>query len=139
MEDRVLFVRQAKGHPLEGQWVIPWGIVDPPEAPESAVLREIQEEGGIEARVEGLLGIQNLKEDGWLALVFLCEHLSGEPTCDGGIETDEAAYLSLKDIEALQDPMEVWCEWLVRRVLKSEHYLIPQDGNNPYRPKVAFL
>jgi ADP-ribose pyrophosphatase YjhB (NUDIX family) len=93
MEDRVLFVRQAKGHSLEGQWVIPWGIVDPPEAPESAVLREVQEEGGIEARVEGLLGIQNLKEDGWLALVFLCKDIGGEPTCDGGIETDGAAYL----------------------------------------------
>lgn len=43
--DRVLLVRQAKGHPLEGPWTIPWGIVDSPEPPEVAVLRETLEEG----------------------------------------------------------------------------------------------
>ncbi|RMF32257.1 MAG: NUDIX domain-containing protein [Chloroflexi bacterium] len=45
--DQALFVRQAPGHPLEGQWSIPWGIVEAPETPEAAALRETWEEGGI--------------------------------------------------------------------------------------------
>jgi 8-oxo-dGTP diphosphatase len=136
--NQVLLVRQAKGHPLEGKWTIPWGIVEPPEAPEVAVLRETEEEGGIVAGVEGLLGVQDLEEDGWLALVFLCNHLDGEPRCDGR-ETDEAAYLSLAEIDSFQEPIEVWCEWLVRRVLTGEYSLIPLRGDNPYKPKLAFL
>jgi ADP-ribose pyrophosphatase YjhB (NUDIX family) len=35
-EQRILFIRQAKGHSLAGQWSIPWGIVDEGEAPENA-------------------------------------------------------------------------------------------------------
>ena len=138
-EDRILFVRQAKGHPLEGQWTFPWGIVDPPEGPEVAVLRETLEEGGIVARVRGLLGVQDLEEAGWLALVFLCEHVDGEPQCDGGRETDDAAYLSQEEIESFEEPIEVWCRWLAKRVLAGEHFLIPPREENPYGPRVAFL
>jgi ADP-ribose pyrophosphatase YjhB (NUDIX family) len=57
--DQALFVRQAKGHSLEGQWSIPWGIVDPEETPESAAMRETEEEGGVKAEIKGLLGFQN--------------------------------------------------------------------------------
>lgn len=45
--ERVLFVRQAQGHPLEGQRSIPWGIVEPGESPDAAALRETQEESGV--------------------------------------------------------------------------------------------
>lgn len=57
----VLLIRQAKGASLEGQWSIPWGIVEPNESPEEAALRETYEEAGVTAEVEGLLGIQNLQ------------------------------------------------------------------------------
>lgn len=30
---RVLLVRQAAGHPLAGQWTIPWGRIDDPTNP----------------------------------------------------------------------------------------------------------
>ena len=137
--ERALFVRQAKGHPLEGQWSIPWGIVDPGEPPEVAALRETLEEGGIQAEMEGLLGVQNLRQEGWIALVFLCRHVSGEPVSDGGVETDRAAYLSLAEMDALQEPIETWCDWIVRRVLRGEHGIIAAERDNPYRPRMAFL
>lgn len=47
----LLAVRQAKGHPLEGQWTIPWGRLEPGESPASAALREVKEESGIVAAV----------------------------------------------------------------------------------------
>jgi ADP-ribose pyrophosphatase YjhB (NUDIX family) len=138
---RILLVRQAQGHPLEKQWTIPWGLVDPRETPEVAVLREIKEEAGVEAELEGFLGMQNLPDpwDGWIGLIFKCKHVSGIPKPDGGRETDQAAFFSLKDLSTFSGEIEIWCEWLVKRVLNNEHYLIPPEPTNPYAPKLAFM
>ena len=136
--NRALFVRQAKGHPLEGQWSIPWGILDPGESPDAAALRETVEEGGITATTEALLGVQNLQSEGWLAIIFLCRHVSGVPTSDG-VETDEAAYFSIEEMDSFDEPFEPWCEWLVRRVLQGDHRTIPPEPDNPYRPRTAFF
>jgi ADP-ribose pyrophosphatase YjhB (NUDIX family) len=132
-------VRQAKGHPLEGQWSIPWGLVDAGEPPETAALRETEEEGGVEAEIEGLLGLQNLLQEGWIALVFLCRHVSGEPRSDGGVEMDGAAYFSREDMEEFEEPFEPWCEWLVRRVLAGAYRIMPPELGNPYYPHLAFF
>jgi ADP-ribose pyrophosphatase YjhB (NUDIX family) len=136
---RALLVRQAKGQSLEGQWSIPWGMVEPNESLDIAVLREIREEAGVEAKVEGLLGIQNLPQTGWIGIVFLCRYLSGIPISDGGLETDRADFLSLRDMTKLNEPIEDWCEWLVRRVLHGEYCLTPVKVQNPYQPRLAFL
>ena len=136
---RALFVRQAKGHPLEGQWSIPWGLVDPEESPDAAALRETVEEGGVTARIEGLLGVQNLRREGWVALVFLCQHVSGVPVSVGCLETDGASYFSVEEMDAFAEPFELWCEWLVRRVLRGEYHVIPPEERNPYQPRVAFF
>jgi len=136
--DRILWVRQAKGHSLEGQWSIRWGIVGSDEAPSAAAQRETLEEGGVEARIEGLLGVQDLPDEGWTALVYLCHHLRAEPVPDGR-ETDAAGYFSMQELEALGEPIEVWCEWLVRRVLRGRYHLIPPLSDNPYHPRTAFL
>ena len=137
--DRALFVRQAKGHPLEGQWSIPWGVVDPDEAPEVAALRETEEEGGIVAEIEDLLGFQNLRREDWIAVVFLCHHVAGEPRSDGGVETDEAEHFSLEEMEGFEEPFEPWCEWLVKRVLCGEYHLTPPELENPYHPRQVFF
>jgi len=137
--NRALLVRQAPGHALAGRWSIPWGIVDQDETPEAAALRETSEEAAIKADIDGLLGIQNLSRRGWVAIIFLCHHLSGTPTPDGGIETDRADYFSLEELSNLEEPIEEWCEWLVRRVLQGDHRTIPPRAENPFRPRLAFL
>lgn len=136
---RALFVRQASGHPLEGQWSIPWGLVDSGETPEAAALRETREESGIKAEIEGLLGIQNLQQEGWIALVFLCCHLRGEPVPDGGVETDSARYFSLEEMVNFTEPFDPWCWWVVRRVLLGDYDFIPPKPENPYKPRLAFF
>jgi len=135
---RVLFIRQAEGHSLAGQWSIPWGIVDDGEPPEDAALRETYEESGIKAEIDGLLGIQNLRTPGWLGIAFVCHHIEGEP-CSDGVETDRAAYFSLEEMDSFEEPFEPWCEWLARRVLTGEYTVIPYEPNNPYHPRGAFL
>lgn len=106
---RILFIRQAEGHSLAGQWSIPWGLVDKGETPEAAARRETVEESGILAEVDGLLGIQNLPTPGWLGIIFACHAVAGEPRPDG-VETDRAAYFSLEDILSFEEPIEPWCK-----------------------------
>ncbi|MBN1200732.1 MAG: NUDIX domain-containing protein [Anaerolineae bacterium] len=146
-DDRVLFVRQTYGDSLTNTWTLPWGFAhdgddcSQPAPPHEAALRETLEESGITAEVEGLLGIQNHTSragEPRLYLLFLCRHASGEPTPDGH-ETDKAAYLSLADLDALDERVDPFCDWLARRVLRGEHHLIPPEAANPYRPHTAFF
>ncbi len=138
--NRILLVRQARGHVLEGQWVIPWGLLDENESPSEAALREVQEEANIDAQIEGLLGIQELPHpwEGWLALVFLLNSESGQPTPDYK-ETDAARFFSLAELKNFPEPVEPWCVWLVSRVLRGEHCVIPENEENPYNPQKGFL
>jgi ADP-ribose pyrophosphatase YjhB (NUDIX family) len=144
---KVLLVRQTYGA-LKGMWSLPWGFphgeeprgfADPPQV---AALRETLEEGGVTAEIEGLLGIQThaRPESGepCVYLLFLCRHVRGEPTPDDQ-ETDRAAYFSLAALDALDEPVDEFCEWLARRVLQGRFSLIPPELANPYRPHLAFL
>jgi 8-oxo-dGTP diphosphatase len=49
--DRILLARRTEGRDLAGLWEFPGGKVDPGETPEQALVRELREELGIEARV----------------------------------------------------------------------------------------
>lgn len=137
-QQRILFVRQARGHALSGMWSIPWGFVDDGETPEAAALRETVEESGITATLEGLLGIQNLPTPGWAGIIFACQAQSGDPTPDG-VETDRAAYFSLDEILSFTEPFEPWCKWLALRVLNGKCRVIPEEPGTPYFPSKAFL
>jgi ADP-ribose pyrophosphatase YjhB (NUDIX family) len=137
--DQVLLVRQSQGHPLEGQWSVPWGYVDEEEFPDEAAVRETIEESGIEAEVVGLLGIQELHDQGWIAFAFECSYLEGVPKPDQKGETDKAMFYSLEEIETLDEPIEPWCEWIVRRVLEGDHTCIIDAPDNPYAPLRSFL
>lgn len=78
-DDQFLLVRQSAGHSLEGQWTVPWGRIEPGESAVAAAIRETREEAGIDATVEGLLGVQELPspQDGCVALVYMCKHMTG--------------------------------------------------------------
>jgi len=144
-ENKVLFVRQNYGS-LKGVWSLPWGFVDGKksdgslEPPEMAVIRETQEEAGIVAKVEGLLGVQNHSSNGELRLyiIFLCRHVSGAPTPDNH-ETDKAAYFSLDEMADFNESFDEFCKWMAIRVLKDQHHVIPLESSNPYQPYLAFL
>ena len=136
----ILLVRQSPGHPLAGRWTVPWGAIEPGESPLSAALREIWEEGGIRAEAVGLLGVQELPspQAGSIALVYLCRHVSGTPQPHDR-ETDAARYFSLSALDALDDPVEPWSNWLVRRIYARRFTVTYADATNPLRQRGAFI
>lgn len=138
--ESVLLVRQSKGHSLEGQWTIPWGVIDPGESPSVAVLRETREEAGITAQLEGLLGVQEIPApwEGHVGILYLCRHLDGEPQPDER-ETDGAGYFSASAIEKLAEPIEPLSRWLCVRVLNGRYTLTRDDATNPFSPSVGYL
>ena len=138
--DRILAIRQAAGHPLEGLWTFPWGRLEPGESPSAAALREAREEAGVVAEIRGLIGVQEMPAPwvGWNAFVYLCDHLSGEPTPDNR-ETDASQYLSLKDLDLLSDSIEVWSLWVMTRALQNTLTVIRQSEENPYKPSPGYL
>lgn len=138
--NRLLAVRQAPGHSLEGQWTIPWGTLEAGESPAAAAVRETLEESGIVASVDGLLGVQELPDPqrGGFALIFCCTHVSGEPEPDHR-ETDAAGYFSLQELDALSDPIEPWSEWLMRKTLAGDLTLTTESPGNPFAPEPGYI
>lgn len=138
--DRLLLVRQSVGHPLEGQWTIPWGRVEQGESPAVAAVRETWEEGGVRAEVDGLLGVQELPppQQGGIALVYLCRHIDGVPRPQDR-ETDSAGYYSQVDVEAFQEPIELWTRWLIRRVFEGDFTVTYAKADNPLQARGGFL
>jgi len=136
----VLLVRQAPGHSLQGQWTVPWGRLEAGESPSAAALRETQEEGGVRAEVEGLLGVHELAApwDGWIALIYLCRHVDGECMPDG-METDAARYFNASELAALGEPIEPWTAWLIRRVFAGEFQIISRTASSPFAGSTAFI
>jgi 8-oxo-dGTP diphosphatase len=47
-DDRVLLARRPEGKAMAGLWEFPGGKVEPGETPEAALIRELQEELGID-------------------------------------------------------------------------------------------
>jgi len=138
--DEVLLVRQSPGHPLAGQWTLPWGRVDAGESPMAAAIREVREEAGVEVTVDALIGIQELPEPqlGGVALVYLCAHIGGSVAPQDS-ETDAARYFSPSAFRTLDEIKEPWSDWLVQRVFSGTLTLTRSDSTNPLQANGAFL
>ena len=67
----------------EGKWNGLGGKFEPGESPEECVIREVQEESGLEIRnphLHGLLIFTNFKGNDWYVFVFTAREFSGELT-----------------------------------------------------------
>jgi 8-oxo-dGTP diphosphatase len=138
--DKILLVRQSLGHSLEGQWTIPWGQIENGESATVAALREVAEEAGVVAQVEGLLGIQELPEPwlGMIGVLFLCTHTDGAPVPDMQ-ETDAARFFQIDQLDAIAESIEPLSAWLVRRVLTNDFKLLEMNESGPFAPSPTYL
>ncbi|HEX9143078.1 MAG TPA: NUDIX domain-containing protein [Candidatus Binatia bacterium] len=130
-ERKLLLVRRASRHG-RGNWQLPGGFIEPDETVEQAVVREVQEETGVIAEVQGVLGLRNRydpESGNGVYIVLLLRQLGGKPHADGH-EVDQAGFFTLDEIRELRPLPPVNWE-IAQRVLASDHrLLIPKPLTN---------
>lgn len=97
--DDVLLIRRGRA-PFAGHWSIPGGKVDHGEPLAAGVLREVEEETRVRARVLGLIDVfEALPErDGdphFVMADYACEHVAGEPVA--GDDAMDAEFVSVPE------------------------------------------
>lgn len=81
-EERVLLTQRSDS----GRWALVSGILEPGEEPAHAMVREIKEETGVDAVVDGLAAVMVLEpmqypngdQSQYLDLIFVCRATGGE-------------------------------------------------------------
>jgi ADP-ribose pyrophosphatase YjhB (NUDIX family) len=123
-DEKLLLVRRASHHG-RGNWQLPGGFIEPDETIEQAVVREVQEEAGITAEVEAVLGLRSRYDPdsgNGIYVVLLLRPISGVPTADG-YEVDHAGYFTLEQIRELSPLPPVNWE-IAQRVLSPDRRLL---------------
>ena len=127
-DNRLLLVRRASRRG-RGNWQVPGGFVEPDETIEQAVVREVREEAGVTGEVQGVIGLRNRCEPdigNSLYIVLLMTPLRGEPTPDME-EVDRAEYLTLEQIERLEQAPAINREIASRALSLEKRLLEPQE------------
>ena len=124
-DERVLLCRVAPGNQGEGLWTLPGGGLEFGETPEAGAIREVEEETGLLARIDGTPEIHSdtgtwLRRNGAVSyhhvrFVFPMSVVGGEERLEVDGSTDAFEWVSMADVEArpLGD--------LVERVLSRLH------------------
>ncbi len=83
VDGRVLIQRRPEGRAMAGLWELPGGKLRPGESPEACLVRELQEELGIEVRPACLAPLtfaSHAYEDFHLLMpLWVCRRWAGEP------------------------------------------------------------
>lgn len=89
-DGRILLAKRPEGKKMAGLWEFPGGKVDPGETPERALIRELQEELGVDTRTSCLAPIgfaSHAYEDFHLLMpLYVCRVWQGTPQAREGQE-----------------------------------------------------
>jgi 8-oxo-dGTP diphosphatase len=97
-DGRVLLTRRAEGQHLAGLWEFPGGKLEDGESPEEALVRECQEECGIEVEVAEILEVTHHRypEKEVLLLFYRCELRGGQVR---HLEVADHAWVAPEDLD----------------------------------------
>lgn len=102
-EKRALLI-QRNEEPNKGGWTIPGGFVEYDETVEVAVVREVEEETGLQCESLGLAGYRNRADpnDNSSYVVFLLKWVSGQLKTDPNDEIAQAGFYTLTEMEKMK-------------------------------------
>jgi 8-oxo-dGTP diphosphatase len=98
-DGRVLLTRRRPDQPLPDQWELPGGKIEPGEAPDEALVRELVEELGARVEVGPVWDVLHHRypDGAVLMLVYACRLLPGEsPRC---LEVADLAWVAPDDLD----------------------------------------
>lgn len=103
LKDNQILLIKRKNDPYKDKWAIPGGFVEYGEKIEDAVLREVKEETGLEAKISDLVGVySNPKRDPRkhvVSITYLLKDISG--TEKGGDDAKEAKWWNINELPEL--------------------------------------
>src|SRR5882672_742486 len=128
-ERRVLLVRPSR---RDNVWVAPGGAVDPDEAPQDALVREVWEETGLLVEPIQLRGVfggpeyrvwyANGDEVGYTMAVYQCRVTGGSLNADGD-EIAEARYFSVGELATVT--LSRWARIIVPELMATREPWLP--------------
>jgi len=121
---RILLARRTEGRDLAGRWEFPGGKQEPGESPEDALVRELREELGIEARVgEYVISVPQQYPDKRLCLEV--RHLTGWTGTPRGHEGQALAWVAPDKLVRYDMPPAD--RPVVAALLQPDRYLVTPD------------
>jgi ADP-ribose pyrophosphatase YjhB (NUDIX family) len=125
-DNQILLVRELLD---QGRWTLPGGWADVTDTPAEAVIREIREESGYEAKPFHLAAVYDRRRHGHppfyfsiYKLFFLCEMTGGAPTTS--LETGGAEFFSEDRLPELS----------IGRVTPDEIHMLFRHFRDPHLP-----
>jgi 8-oxo-dGTP diphosphatase len=97
-DGRVLACRRTAPPAAAGRWELPGGKVEPGESPESALVREVREELGLEIALAHWLDVEARIGPGLVLRVAVATIVTGDPA---PVEHDEVRWLAAHELESV--------------------------------------
>lgn len=127
---RILLARRTEGRDLAGRWEFPGGKQEPGESPEDALVRELREELGIEARVgDPIISVPQQYPDKRLCLDV--RHLTGWTGTPRGHEGQALAWVAPDKLARYDMPPAD--RPVVAALLQPDRYLVTPEPDDPAR------
>jgi 8-oxo-dGTP diphosphatase len=120
-KQEILLIRRGNA-PFKGKWALPGGFVEYGETVESAVIREVKEETGLETRIERLVGVySDPKRDPrkhTASVVYVLKIMGGTP--EGGDDAADARFFPMPAMPPLAfDHAKILADFILSNTKKK--------------------
>jgi len=96
-DNKILLVKRGV-RPSKGSWCLPTGFIEIEENPETACLRELREETGLEGKMLELIGVYAQRTKIYRNILVIAYKVEAEGEPQAGSDTREAKFIPIKNL-----------------------------------------